>query len=116
MWRDVVWLVKNAPRHFFRVLWTPSHLMDKGNEEKLRLYLEAGGSLDMAMGNAAADTLANAGADLAAPPASVLIKDRFVQILAKKVQATDRHLRMASRPRLVPTQWRESLGLMGHTR
>jgi hypothetical protein len=86
MWKDVVWLVKNAPRHFFRVNWIPSHLMDNGKERQLKAYLDDGGCLEMAKGNFAADALANAGADLAAPPASVLTKDKFVQLLAKKVQ------------------------------
>ena len=82
MWKDVVWLLKNAPRHFFRVSWIPSHLMDKGKEHLLKAYSDTGGYLEMARGNFAADAFAKAWTDLAAPPASVLTKDKFVQPLS----------------------------------
>ena len=72
MWKDVVKLIKNAPRHYFRVHWVPSHLTDEVNDDRLNDYLESGGSLQMAHGNAVADKLADAGTDLLAPTASVL--------------------------------------------
>ena len=64
----------------------PSHLTDDGNGGKLKDFLDAGGSLRMAQGNAAADKLADAGTELMAPPPIVLRKDRVTMLLAKKVQ------------------------------
>ena len=86
MWAHVVTVLKRSPRHFFRVLWQPSHLEDGGNEAKLADFLEAGGDINLVKGNACADKLAEAGAAMKAPPLSVMQKDGMVILLAKKVQ------------------------------
>ena len=86
MWADVAWLIANAPRGFFRVMWVPSHLLEEGREERLEEYLSQGGELELLRGNSAADRLTNLGASLDAPSTSLKLRDAIACKLAREVQ------------------------------
>ena len=65
----------------------PSHMLDAGKESLLEEYLMTGGTMEWAQGNKAADILADRGAQLAAPPETLLWKEHIAGLMARTVQA-----------------------------
>ena len=95
-WEAIAKRIRRSPfQHEAR--WMPSHLDEPEKASQLEAFLGGGGDQRWIAGNAAADTLADKGAALAAPPTYLTLRERFKVLLTRTVQRMMIHIWSAHR-------------------
>jgi ribonuclease HI len=92
LWKEVWWHLANACPLHYHTQWCPSHLLEPKNATRLDESINEGGDVALLEGNRDADSLAERGALIAAPPMYLQQREFVKRKAARIVQSMQVHI------------------------
>ena len=91
-WEIIARHIREHPESMPAARWIPSHMDDPRRAEIKQKFLREGGDPEWINGNKQADLLAEKGAKSEAPPAELLLKEKFKVLAARAAQRMYAHI------------------------